>query len=320
MTIENAVFHLLTHCGSLQPGERLLIICDHSTQDVGSLLHRQACSLGVSAGCLTIPVLGMHGREPPSDVAVAMCEADLVVGVTRHSMAHTNARIGASKSGARYLSLPDYSLELLANPSVTTDFRARHPLVQRFSDSFSEGSTVRVQTRRGTDITIDIAGRTGNACPGYVKNPGDLGSPPDIEANVSPVETGSNGYVLVDGSIPCPEIGLLSTPVGLYVENGRIVRFEGPEELVNRLQRLFSSAGSSKAYVLAECGVGLNERAQLTGAMLTDEGALGTMHFGFGSNATVGGLNEVPFHLDFVFRDASLWVDGTPLLVDGRIA
>ena len=319
IAVENAANHLLAHCGSLQSGERVLIICDNSTKDVANLLYLEACAMGVSAKCVAIPILGMHGIEPPRDIATAMCEANLVLGVTRHSMAHTQARIEAGKSGARYLSLPDYSLALLADPSLTTDFRDRHKLVKRFADAFSNGSNVRVQTRRGTDISIDIAGRIGNSCPGYVMHPGDLGSPPDIEANVSPHEAGSNGFVLVDGSIPCPEIGLLSTPVGLHIENGRIVRIEGSELLVDRLNKLFSSAGSSKAYVLAECGVGLNDRAQLTGAMLTDEGALGTMHFGFGSNATVGGLNDVPFHLDFVFREACLWVDGAPLLIDGKI-
>jgi leucyl aminopeptidase (aminopeptidase T) len=48
--------------------------------------------------------------------------------------------------------------------------------------------------------------------------------------------------------------------------------------------------------------------------MLTDEGALGCVHFGLGSNYTVGGLNKVDFHLDFVFRDASLSVDGKQLI------
>ncbi len=54
--------------------------------------------------------------------------------------------------------------------------------------------------------------------------------------------------------------------------------------------------------------------------MLTDEGAAGTMHFGFGSNATVGGENDVQFHLDFVFRDATLLVDGNTLIRDGKLA
>ncbi len=43
------------------------------------------------------------------------------------------------------------------------------------------------------------------------------------------------------------------------------------------------------------------------------------MHFGFGANATVGGANDVPFHMDFVFRSASMSIDGHPVLENGNI-
>ena len=52
--------------------------------------------------------------------------------------------------------------------------------------------------------------------------------------------------------------------------------------------------------------------------MLTDEGASGTMHFGFGSNITVGGLNDVPFHLDFVLKNPSIFVDNNLVIKNGK--
>ena len=72
-------------------------------------------------------------------------------------------------------------------------------------------------------------------------------------------------------------------------------------------------------FVLAECGVGLNPAATLTGVMLTDEGSLGTVHFGFGSNSTVGGINEIAFHVDFVCRAATMSVDGKVIIQKGHI-
>jgi leucyl aminopeptidase (aminopeptidase T) len=51
--------------------------------------------------------------------------------------------------------------------------------------------------------------------------------------------------------------------------------------------------------------------------MLEDEGCAGTIHLGFGSNATIGGRNDVAFHLDFVMRRPSVWIDRTPLLTEG---
>jgi 2,5-dihydroxypyridine 5,6-dioxygenase len=314
-----AVEHILRACGHLGERETVAIIFDSGTRALAPLFAEQAKH---AARVLTaeVPLAGMHGQEPPAHAAALMLEADLVVGLTTMSMAHTRARQEASQRGARYLSLPEYSMGLLADPSVTVDYVKVEPVVRRITDAFTNGSAVRVTTAMGTDISLDIRGRIGNCCPGFVREPGSLGSPPDIESNVSPVETASKGTVVVDGSIPCPDVGLLRTPVVLTVEGGRIVRFDSEDRgVVATLERLFAGVGSDKAYVLAECGVGLNEKAKLTGIMLTDEGAAGCMHFGFGSNATVGGLNSVPFHLDFVFRDATLEVDGKCLIESGSV-
>ena len=311
--------HLLHHCGSLRAGESLVIVHDRTTSAIAELLVASAAKTTDRVERIEVPVFERHGQEPPEAAALAMRQAQLVAGLTSLSMAHTRARQRASESGARYLSLADYSLELLEHPAVRADFRARGPVARTLADLFTAGRSARITTRAGTDLQLAFGGRVGNCCPGYVDAPGELGSPPDIEANVSPLEAESKGVVVVDGSIPYPGIGLLDSPVTLIVEGGRIVRFGGDAPMVEKLTSLFRGIESPNAYVLAECGVGLNPEAELTGSMLTDEGTNGTMHFGFGSNATVGGENDVPFHLDFVFRAATLDIDGIRVLAEGEV-
>lgn len=311
--------HIVEHCGSVKAGEAALIVCDNNTRALGDLLNNAARDFTSNTRLLEIADLGMHGVEPPAIVADAMREADVIFGITGKSMAHSSARGAACKNGSRYLSLPDYTLELMGSEAVMVDYRIGAEKAKRVSQAFTDGSTVNVTTEAGTDIHLDIRGRIGNCCPGFVEGPGELGSPPDIEANVSPVETASHGIVVVDGSIAVPEFGLVSENIILHVADGGIVDFEGPADVIVPLKELFQSVGTNKAYILAECGVGLNEKAELTGCMLTDEGALGTMHFGFGSNSTVGGTNEVGFHLDAVFRDTSLKVDDQLILDKGTL-
>jgi 2,5-dihydroxypyridine 5,6-dioxygenase len=310
---------LLHSCGHLAPDERVLIVGDNETSDVANLVFDAARESASSPNLLIIPALEVHGTEPPAEVAKAMLEADLILGLTSKSMAHTRARYVATQKGARYLSLPEYSMDLLSCPSLRVDFSTGGMLARMLADRFTEGRTVQVRTAAGTDISLEIAGRTGNCCPGYVEKPGELGSPPDIEANISPLETASHGVVVVDGSIPFPGFGLLAAPVTLSVDGGSIVGIEGEREIVHKLEDLFESVDPGKTRILAECGVGLNKAAQLTGIMLTDEGAYGTMHFGFGSNATVGGLNDVAFHVDFVFRDATLLIDDELVISCGAL-
>jgi leucyl aminopeptidase (aminopeptidase T) len=216
--------------------------------------------------------------------------------------------------GARFLSLPLYDWKLLEDDCLHIDYMAQAWRVRLFADAFTRGNVVHVTTAAGTDIRLGIAGRVGNYCPGFVKVAGDLGSPPDIEANVSPIEDSGEGIVVVDGSITMPGFGLLHDPVELEVHLGRVIAFRSVNSnYIRQLDALFGEIDSPRR-VVAECGVGLNPAAKLTGTMLTDEGALGCVHFGLGANHTMGGLNKVDFHLDFVFREASVAVDGQQLL------
>ena len=112
--------------------------------------------------------------------------------------------------------------------------------------------------------------------------------------------------------------GLLHKPIILEIKDGKISKISGNQHDVDKLEALFVSHGNKKSRILAECGVGLNPAANLTGVMLTDEGSLGTIHFGFGSNSTVGGINEIAFHVDFVCRAATMSVDGNVVIQKGK--
>lgn len=310
--------YLLRHCGALKAAEKFYLIGDPTTSELMEYFVCGAKGLGANVEYVVMPAASRHGMEPSDQIADSMLQADLVVALTLKSIAHTRARLALNAKGGRFLSLPGYSQVLFEDPALLVDYHAQFPLTCAVSEAFTKGGTVRVRTQAGTDINLNIFGREGNCCPGFVNETFGLGSPPDIEANVSPVEEDSEGVVVVDGSVATEELGLLETPIILHIRGGRIIRFESRNsEYVRICERIFASVGNPLAYVLAECGVGLNPAAQLTGNMLTDEGALGCMHFGFGSNVTVGGKNDVPFHLDFVFRNASLWVDNVAVLIDG---
>ena len=313
-----AINHLVTHCGGVLRGENVFVVCDALTRDIADVFVLQGQELGAKVSLAQIPDLDRHGLEPPAAVGEQMLAADLTISLCRSSLAHSHARRASAASG-RFLSLPQYSLDLLCDPSIMVDYEAQAATVRKFADAFTSGSEIRVTTRLGTDLALRIDGRVGNCCPGFVRKAGDLGSPPDIEANVSPIETSAEGIAVIDGSIACSELGLLSAPVTLRLENGRVVAMDSPlEEYVEVLTQMLGPSRSPRR-VLAECGVGLNPKARLTGAMLVDEGTLGCVHLGFGANHAVGGCNVVDFHLDFVMREASLWVDGVSMIRDGAL-
>lgn len=316
--VERGAMILARFCGQVRPGDRALIIVDDTTEEVGKQIFKAAKELTRHVMLIKTKTEGMHGAEPLPDVAAAMLDADIIFGATKSSMAHTEARKNASGNGARYLSLPDYSLAQLASKALTVDFIAWTRKARRVKELLDKAERIEITTRKGTDLRLECAGRTANFCPGFCGRPGTLGSPPDIETNIPPLEEKSEGEIIVDGSIPCSEIGVIREDIPIKIKNGMIAEISETSVHAQALKGIFEMQGKN-ARVLAEFGVGLNPAAQLCGRMLEDEGCLGTVHFGFGSNSTIGGLNKINFHLDFVIRNPTVRVDGFVMIEEGKL-
>jgi 2,5-dihydroxypyridine 5,6-dioxygenase len=294
--IETVLFKL----GNLKSDESLCIITDDESSKIAKLFHRISNKHKIKTEYHTIENLKIHGQEPPNNIANAMKNCNLILGLTTNSMAHTKARLNATNLGIRFLSLPNYTIDLLKDPSLRANFFGIEEKVKKIAEKFTKAKKIRIKTNSGTLLELDITNRKGNFAPGYVKNNIILGSPPDIEANVPPIEEKSEGQILVDGSIPIKGLGKLDKPILLKIKKGILKSIEGDPKVEKFLKNLFEQYDQN-ARVLAEFGVGFNNRSKLCGNMLIDEGSYGTFHCGFGSNNTIGGKNKINFHLDFVF-------------------
>ncbi|MBU2971752.1 hypothetical protein KO527_20590 [Pseudoalteromonas sp. C2R02] len=310
---------LVNTCAEVKQGEQALIIVSPATMNVGLVVLDELKHKTNSIIFECMPEPKIHGEEPPETVAKNMMAADIVFCLTPMSLAHTKARKDATSAKTRYLSLPDYSLNVLKSPALHTDFTEIEPVCYELADKLDIATRVRVTNPAGTDITFSIEKRTANRCPGIVRKPGDLGSPPDAEVNIAPLEGFGEGIIAVDGSVPCPNIGVVDKPIFLTIEKSTVVKVNCEnKEVEAEVNRLFEDAGP-KSRIIGEFGIGLNPNAVLCGVMLEDEGCAGTIHFGIGSNATIGGTNDVAFHLDFILREPTVWIGQEKLLEDGSI-
>lgn len=315
--IERGIDTLVCLCAQVKKGERVLIIVDKTTKEVGKALFKKAGLITDSIKLVISKSAKMHGREPSLEIANEMRRADVIFGVTRFSLAHTKARLCVTNKGARYLSLPDYDVEQLGRASLGVDFLKLAPVAKRIKKCFDDGKKITIYTPKGAEISLDIKGRRANYCPGFCDKSGMMGSPPDIEVNIAPVETKSEGLIVVDGSIPCQEIGLVEKDIKIHISKGLIKKIDTRLRQGKILAKILEIDQNHKRGMLAEFGIGLNPGAELCGRMLEDEGCLGTAHFGFGSNFTIGGQNKVDFHLDFVFCQPTILVDNKLIMREG---
>jgi len=311
---------LLTNVyGCVSFRDKVLIIVDDSTKEIGEALAIQVQQITNSVILIKSCAVVGHGVEPEDEVASLMAESTVIFGMTTYSMAHTKARAIASKNGARYLSLPDYNISQVESPALEVEVEKIAEIAEHLKLILNAGKVVRVATANGTNVTMGIDGRVANACPGFCDKPGMLGSPPDMETNIAPLEYMSEGIIVVDGSIPYRGLGLIEKAIKIFIEKGMIFAVDSSTRQGQIVDNVFVRNENPRVRVLAEFGIGLNPSASLCGRMLEDEGCAGTVHFGFGSNGTIGGNNFVNFHVDFVVRQASIWVDDVLIMKNGGL-
>jgi aminopeptidase len=305
-----AVSTIIERCLAVRAGESVLVVADRETRAIGEAVRNQASELGADAVLTIMDPREVDGNEPPRPVAGALAECDVFIAPTTRSLSHTTARKRASDAGARGATMPGVTEDMLAR-TMSIDFDTMAVRSRAVAALLTEADTARVTCPRGTDFTLDLAGRQGLADDGELTGRGAFGNLPCGEGFISPC--GGQGMIVVDGTIA--SLGSVDEPVTLTVGDGRLIAADGG--LGPRFMALLEAAGD-RGTNLAELGIGTNDQAQLTGKVLEDEKILGTVHIAFGASAGIGGTVSVPIHLDVVVLEPTLVIGSEQVLDAGR--
>lgn len=311
------MIRVLTHCGSLADGERVVVVTDYEKLDLAMIVAAAGRALTSEVNVLVMPPRQSDGEEPPAAISRAMAESDLVVSLVAKSITHTSAVLDALRAGARGLMLTAFTREMLLGGGIDYDFRANRPFCQAVAGLLKEASTARLTTPGGTDLTMDLTGRPGNAHAGVIDGPGQLTTVPNIEASVSPVEGRSEGVIVADASIPYYDIGLLSEPVRMTVKAGRVTDVSGGSQ-AQRIASQMARHNDPNVYNIAQLSFGLNPSCRMQGVMLEDEGVYGTSHIGIGTSSLLGGTVKAKMHFDVLMWRPTLELDNQIVLRDGE--
>ena len=196
-------------------------------------------------------------------------------------------------------------------------FQAQHEELRKKLDKARE---VHITTPAGTDFYYDKSGISAIAADGNYTLPGTGGNLPAGEIYSPPNGKRVEGKVIIDGSSRTHEHTILiRKPIELTIENGEIADIKGGEEakqLENTLKWAASVAKNpGNVRRICELGIGLNPKASIIGAMIVDDKTLGTAHIGIGSNYWFGGNIYAIIHLDQVFKNPTIYLDGELLKI-----
>jgi leucyl aminopeptidase (aminopeptidase T) len=307
--LSQAVNTVVGQCLGVKAGEEVLVIVDPGTREIGEAVRDAAARANADAVLAIMDERATDGTEPPRSLAAALKACDVFIAPTSRSLSHTQARKQASDDGARGATMPGVTTDMLARV-MAVDFQTMAARSQAVARLLDQADSAHLTCPAGSDFRLDLSGRQGIADDGNLTQPGAFGNLPCGEGFIAPL----NGEGTIFASSLAP-LGLSPEPARLIVSDGHIVDGDGGlgPEYLERL-RVHGTDGTN----LAELGIGTNDRAMLTGNVLEDEKILGTVHVAFGASAGIGGTVSVPIHLDVVITDASLRIDGTTVLDNGR--
>ena len=304
----------LRDCMGLQSQETLLIVTDEVKREIGQSLHEAGRGLCRESLLVEMQSREMNGQEPPILVADLMKKVDVVVCPTAKSLTHTDARREAVKLGVRVGTMPGINADTMKR-CLSADYSKIIGLTNYIAGKLEGVSTIRVVTRKGTDISMPVKGRRIIPSTGVLKNKGESGNLPSGEVYLAPWEGRTNGRVVIDGSMA--GLGLLEEDLTIDVRDGYAETISGGKQ-AKMLIEIFEKAGRD-ARAVAEFGIGTNYKAILTGMILEDEKVFGTIHIAFGNNLTMGGNISVNLHLDGLVKEPDVYFDDELIMKQGKM-
>ena len=173
------------------------------------------------------------------------------------------------------------------------------------SRRLSRGKKIEVYTDKGTHLVMSLGKRKGFSDDGLYTRTGAFGNLPAGEACIAPEEGKTNGCLVVDGSAPL--VGRIKRPIKIMIKDGFAQHIP-----LAKIASLIRPLGR-RAKNIAEFGIGLNPKAKITGNVLEDEKATQTAHLAIGASISFGGKVSCPCHLDFVFLNPVIFIDGKRL-------
>jgi leucyl aminopeptidase (aminopeptidase T) len=308
-------------CLTLRPGERFWMICDEAAYDAGLEVCRAAHAAGAETTLTVLPEISRPLTTASAGMLAAVEHTDAILlwEGTNHPVETVHRRAfydRCAETGCRIAFGANIDAGVLEH-EMAADYAAIAERCRAFADALVGRTVLRVTAVGGTDLTMRVDGREWKIDDGRIDRPGQFANLPAGEIFIAPVEDSAEGLLVVDRAIAAVgPAGLVDEPVRIEFRAGRVVDVQGGEH-ARAFRDLIQAPGAD---VIAELGIGTNERARLIGNVMTDEKVLGSAHVAVGYNrGSYGGLNDSAVHCDGCFADATIEADGRVVIERGQL-
>ena len=252
----------------------------------------------------------------------AMKQCEIIVDCTVEGMIHAEEWPEIEGAGARILVVTNEHPEILERTEPRAELA---PKVELGTKMLAEASEMRVTSKAGTDLIIDIRDAPCGGTPGFGTNPGHVAHWPGGLCLAFPGPGTVNGRIVMDvGDMNLTFKTYLSSQIDFTVENDFVTEIKG-DGLDAALFRDYMAAWDDpQAYGFSHVGWGMNPDARWVSGALYDKKDMQAVEFrawagnflwSTGANQYAGRFTEG--HFDLPMRRCTISLDGVVVVKEG---
>ena len=257
-------------------------------------------------------------------VVMVLRSSSIVVDCTVEGMLHAPELKEILSDGARLMMVsnehPDVLERLVPDPKLEAK-------VKLGAKMLSNASLMRVHSKAGTDLMIDVTDTRGAGVWGYCDRPGAVAHWPGGLVLCFPKAQRVNGTLVMDaGDINLTFKRYLESPIRLNIVDDYVTDIEGSGLDAELLRSYIDAWGDAEAYAVSHVGWGMNPAARWDALAMYDKCDInGTEFRSFSGNFLYStGANEVAKrhtlgHFDLPLRNCTIELDDNVVVRDGKL-
>lgn len=318
-------------------GDEVTILSESQSRQINIQLAELAllrigarpCHLIVPTPPLSAPV---PVRSTGSSVALgqlgpalaALKASRLVVDLTVEGLMHSDETPEILGAGSRILYISNEHPEALERMAPDA---AIIPRVLRGRQMLQDARAMHVTSAAGTDLSVGLEGARIGGNLGATVAPGSLATWPGGICSCFPARGTVNGVLVLDeGDINITFKRYLEKPIRLIIEKDYVTAVEGKGTDADLMRAYFDAWNDPEAYGTSHVGWGMNHGARWESLMMYDKGEVNGIecrafagNFLFSTGANPFADRHTLGHFDLPVRGCTITLDGTPVVVEGKL-
>jgi len=308
----------------VKPTEHVLVYTDSESEwRVAEATAMAVHSVGAKVALMRYPapvgVAENADRDLPEPLSAAMRNCDVIIEFSKKYLLYSTPwQLAMQAKRARYLCLSGMTSEMMTRCIGGINVAALIEFQNKIADLTRSAKRMKITTPAGTDIEFENDSKRPVFTEGVVaEKPGDymlIG-----QVDWAPVEESIEGTIVFDGSVwPPDDIGLITDPIRLKVQEGKVVSIDGGRE-AKTFARWLDSFNDPAMRNVAHIAYGCNPGAKLSGLIVEDERVWGSVEWGLGyqGESFLGRAGPAKTHTDGICLNASIWMDGQQISSEG---